>query len=108
MAQTPRMDAAERKFLSPVSRATFSNPFGDQRDRLDYEISGVQGVADREDLLERVVHRVAGLLGRLDSEGLATLRRQSYEVTRFQGSEKTWARHWRLVPRPTKNPVWIE
>jgi len=51
------MNSADRSFLEQVSRATFANPFGEERWVLDAEIAGV--APDADDVVDRAVARVA-------------------------------------------------
>jgi DNA-binding NtrC family response regulator len=64
----------DREFLSIVSQATFSNPFGEERDSLDHQISGGRGPTDRDELLQQVVQRVAKFVDQLDRNGSGSLR----------------------------------
>ncbi|MFK7989941.1 MAG: sigma-54-dependent transcriptional regulator [Sandaracinaceae bacterium] len=73
----PRLPPADREFFEQVSRATFANPFGDERDHLDLRIAEAEG--DEPDLLERLVAKVDGRLSAIEARGDLTPDAYAYE-----------------------------
>lgn len=63
----------ERNFLQKVSAATFSNPFSEDRERLDEEMSGVSSLGDLE-RVEAVTQRVTNHINALRTGRKADLR----------------------------------
>jgi DNA-binding NtrC family response regulator len=78
------LTASERTFFELVSRATFANPFGAERDALDRRIAEVPG-HDR-DLIERLVARIATRLGALE-------RRDALHLERHEGADRVLVEH---------------
>lgn len=68
-----RLSAEEKHKLSLVRRAAFANPFGEERDRLDYEIAELGRKVSNEQLMATVKDAVTSLLGRLARAGRVTL-----------------------------------
>jgi DNA-binding NtrC family response regulator len=64
-----RLDSEERTFFSLVNRAAFSNPFSDERARLDSDISGLPESESREAMIRGVMGKVAAKIDLLDSGG---------------------------------------
>jgi DNA-binding NtrC family response regulator len=83
MHMPQKLDSADRRFLSLVSRAAFLNPFGDERDRVDAEIAetapGDPAVLAR--LMAKVASRLEALevRGRLDLSGWSAPERDLVE-----------------------------
>jgi len=73
MPTKKRLEAADRDFFAKVSEAAFANPFGKDRTDLDLKIAGRQS-ADKNDLLDEVLHKVAERVRKLESGGLADIR----------------------------------
>jgi DNA-binding NtrC family response regulator len=69
MSAKKRLNTEQREFFSLVNRATFSNPFSDERARLDSAISGVPESESRKTILEGVMETVAKKISRLDAGG---------------------------------------
>ena len=69
-----RLEHSDRDFFALVSRATFINPFSEERDLLDRRIAQAEG--DDPDLIERLVARVEARLEQL--EGRGQLRAEDY------------------------------
>ena len=58
MPDPKRLSPSDREFFQLVARAAFSNPFGEERDRVDHEIAGVEGRGGRAQLLAKVRSKV--------------------------------------------------
>lgn len=74
----------EREFFALVSRATFANPFGDERDELDRRIAG--GDPQPEVLLATLLARLTRRLATLDEAG-------PLDVGDFNGEDRTLIEH---------------
>lgn len=64
-----RLGTEEREFFSLVNKAAFSNPFSDERARLDSEISKVPVADSRESRIKGVMETLYRKLHLLDREG---------------------------------------
>lgn len=76
------LSEAERQFLTLVSKAAFSNPFGDERAQLDLQLSGLSVGVPAEKSLSMALERVRTFLRRLDDEG-------KDDVSRFGDGDRT-------------------
>ena len=72
MATIERLTAEDRQFFQLVGKAAFSNPFSDERDLLDKQLTGLTG-RSKETLLQAVVDAVRERLRSLQRSGLANL-----------------------------------
>lgn len=55
MATTKRLNSSQRDFFSKVGRAAFSNPFSDERLKLDLQISAADSNLDRFEIFDRAI-----------------------------------------------------
>jgi DNA-binding NtrC family response regulator len=78
------LSGQEKAFFELVSRATFANPFGAERDALDRRIAEVPG--RDADLIERLVARVSSRLEALE-------RRSALHLERHEGVDRTLVEH---------------
>ncbi|MDH4230429.1 MAG: sigma 54-interacting transcriptional regulator [Nitrospirota bacterium] len=74
MSRKVKINAADRDFFRKVSEAAFTNPFGEDRNILDLKIAGSREEKNRQDLISRVIRKVADRVRGLDSEGKADIR----------------------------------
>ncbi|MBF0390435.1 MAG: sigma-54-dependent Fis family transcriptional regulator [Desulfamplus sp.] len=68
----------ERRFFKAVYHASFANPFGELREKLDRKIAGLVGLgvrnlSSRKEISDRCVEEVDLQIKRLESEGRATI-----------------------------------
>lgn len=75
MANRSRLTPADREFLGLVSQTAFCNPFSEQRAQLDSQIVGypVEPLTERH--MEDMTRIIAARIRRLESAGLADVRR---------------------------------
>jgi len=66
---TATLSGPERQFLVLISQAAFSNPFSDERVKLDLEIAGLAAGATHERCLEVALARARAFLRKLDDQG---------------------------------------
>lgn len=69
MPAKKRLNTEERDFFSLVNRAAFSNPFGEERERLDSTISRLPLTESRQAIIHGVMERVAEKIALLDARG---------------------------------------
>jgi len=62
------LEKEQREFLALVTRAAFSNPFSDERTRLDMKIAGLSGNDTSATPLETVLLRIRKFLSNLEAE----------------------------------------
>jgi transcriptional regulator with AAA-type ATPase domain len=72
MAIKNQLSAEDRQFFQLVSQAAFSNPFSDERVRLDQQLAGVTG-AGKEKVLQAALVSVSARVRALERCGLANL-----------------------------------
>lgn len=75
------MDAKEREFFRLVSRATYLNPFSEERDDIDSRIAEVEG--DHPELLPRLIGAIEARLSALEEKGDLTPDAFAYEDWRL-------------------------
>ena len=63
------LDSQQREFLHDVAAAAFSNPFSEERLRLDKKIAQVSKFKARRELLDRVVTRMDRFVDGLEQQG---------------------------------------
>lgn len=63
----------ERRFFSLVTRAVFANPFGEERERVDLEISGLSLETSSFTLLDKVFYEVEQKIKVLENQGRADI-----------------------------------
>ncbi len=74
MAKPNKMSTADLEFFTRVARATFSNPFGEERRELDQQILGVASPLSPEKLVDAVASKVGERLQALHDARKANLR----------------------------------
>jgi DNA-binding NtrC family response regulator len=74
MATRAELDPAEREVFSLLARASFANPFGEERAAIDLKIAGVAGPVPREERLRLLLPRLEECLRRLEASGRADVR----------------------------------
>lgn len=69
------LSSVDRKFISLVHEAAFSNPFGEKRDQIDNQIAALsRKKADTpEEILEILVEQMRKFLARLDDQGASKI-----------------------------------
>ena len=67
------MTPSERDFFRQVSLAAFTNPFGEDRARLDTSIAGVKKVNRKDNVIDVVIANVAERVEKLAAEGKAAV-----------------------------------
>jgi hypothetical protein len=72
-----------RDFLALVARAVFENPFGEERRRVDLELSRAPATLGRGEVVDRV-------LARLDAELAALGGRRPLDVQSYSGEDREW------------------
>ncbi len=73
MAATTQLSPGDREFFQVVSRALFSNPFGQERTELDRKIAGWVGGESEEETMERAIERILQRVDELERAGKARL-----------------------------------
>lgn len=73
MSAKKRLNSEQREFFSLVNRAAFSNPFSDERARLDSAISLLPAGENREARIRGVMEKVTAKIDLLDNGGPARL-----------------------------------
>ncbi len=58
-----------------VQQAVFSNPFGDERDRIDKQLAGADNHVGRQELLDLLLSKVSAKVEQLDTADRADIRR---------------------------------
>ena len=81
MATSYHLDPEERDYFALVNRAVLTNPFSDQRERLDKEIAGRISGNDREHPVDAAIREVSSRLRRLRKDG-------RLDVSRYQGEDR--------------------
>jgi DNA-binding NtrC family response regulator len=69
------LSAADRSFFGLVTRAAFSNPFSDDREKLDLAIADCSPQVAYDERVDRVIERVRERVAKLAVAGRADLRR---------------------------------
>ncbi len=72
MAKMMKLAAEDRQFFQLVSEAAFSNPFSEQRDRLDLQLAGVTGFS-KEQVLRKAIESVTQQMRAIEKSGRASL-----------------------------------
>lgn len=71
----------ERRFFKAVYHASFANPFGELREKLDRKIAGLFRLASRKESSDKCIEEVEARIRRLESEGRGS-------VSAFSGKDK--------------------
>lgn len=71
--KTGKLTPHDREFFTLVSRATFTNPFSDQRVEIDRRISRSKPDAAWVEVKPEAVHEVANRIAKLDANGTVTI-----------------------------------
>jgi len=79
MSTLYKLDPEERDYFALVNRAVLTNPFSDQRERLDREIAGRLPGNDREHPIDVTIREVSSRLKRLRKAGRLDISRYSGE-----------------------------
>lgn len=79
-AQRP-LTTEERDFFSLVSRAAFANPFSDERDEIDVQISGIYASGSKDERIQKVLQEVSRRIRRLEDDGIA-------DITCYSGDDR--------------------
>lgn len=69
MAAFRKLDPEDRDFFSLVRKATFANPFSDERVQIDLSISGLPAETPAPDRVAAITREVHGRIARLESRG---------------------------------------
>jgi hypothetical protein len=80
MAGQGSLSPSDRDFFGVVSRAVFSNPFGEERAAMDALMGGRVAGESRREMHQRAIERVVRKVGELDAAGQAHLRHYSGET----------------------------
>jgi len=75
-----RLSPQDEEFFDLVARATFCNPFSDERVELDLKIARCPPSLTVDERVERVSHKIRERVGKLEERGLADLRRYGGEA----------------------------
>lgn len=73
MESENKLTVKERKFFSLVTRAVFANPFSDERNRFDLEISGLSPDTASPEILDKVFQAVDREIKALEKKGQADI-----------------------------------
>ncbi len=73
MQNQKHLSAGEKEFFSLVGRATFANPFSDERSDLDGRIAGEYPSAGRGEIIQKAVEEVARRITVLENEKRADI-----------------------------------
>jgi len=95
--KTHKLSRPQHSFFSLVARASWSNPFSDQRNQLDCEITSMPRSTSRRKVIERVISLVSGNLAELDRGGHASLDQFSGDDRRVFGYAALFDIYHRLV-----------
>ncbi|MBC2716017.1 MAG: sigma-54-dependent Fis family transcriptional regulator [Desulfobacteraceae bacterium] len=68
-----QLNSEEKEFLTQVCRATFTNPFSDERTEIDIRLSGVSPAASESLRINKVVDKVSGWLQNFERNGKANV-----------------------------------
>jgi transcriptional regulator with AAA-type ATPase domain len=80
MSRKWRLAPEDREILSIFSRATFSNPFGEERDELFRRLPGTAGAGSRRELLDTANRVLIDRIRRLEEEGAHVSRCPAEDV----------------------------
>jgi DNA-binding NtrC family response regulator len=76
-----KLDPEERDYFALVNRAVLTNPFSDERERIDKEIAGRLPGNDREHPIDAAIREVSSRLKRLRLEG-------RLDISRYHGEDR--------------------
>lgn len=77
MAKKHRLTDSERKYFEMIWTAGMTNPFSDERKKIDFAIAGAFPDVSHQEMIARLVGELAERLDKLEKEGRGHIR--SYE-----------------------------
>jgi len=72
--KTKMLHTSDLSLIELVAQATFANPFTDRREELDRQITKALPGEPRDQILEKLVEVITGLINRLDADGRTTIQ----------------------------------
>lgn len=86
MSKNIHLSSEDKEFIELVSKATFYNPFSDERERIVLKIAGMSARAARESIRERLIDVVSNRIKKMAEEGKNNLEN-------YDGEEREQMEH---------------